>query len=69
MQNHLNVLLYPHFTEENGRKVLNLGLSDSVSIGSLEGSRVTIKFSSSLDILQATEKVYGQTKNRVSDAS
>ncbi|XP_056588545.1 synaptonemal complex protein 2-like isoform X2 [Triplophysa dalaica] len=52
--------------EENGRKVLNLSLTDPVSIGSLEGSRVTIKFSSSLNILQATEKVYGPAKNRKS---
>ncbi|KAA0706855.1 Synaptonemal complex protein 2 [Triplophysa tibetana] len=52
--------------EENGRKVLNLSLTDPVSIGSLEGSRVTIKFSSSLNILEATEKVYGLAKNRKS---
>ncbi|XP_057219010.1 synaptonemal complex protein 2 isoform X2 [Triplophysa rosa] len=51
---------------EKGRKVLHLSLTNPVSIGSLEGSRVTIKFSSSLDILQATEKVYGQAKNRKS---
>nr|XP_055043933.1 synaptonemal complex protein 2 isoform X3 [Misgurnus anguillicaudatus] len=50
--------------EKNGRKVLDLVLIDPVSIGRLEGSRVTIKFSSSLDILQATEKVYGQAKNK-----
>ncbi|XP_073669161.1 synaptonemal complex protein 2 [Paramisgurnus dabryanus] len=50
--------------EKNGRKVLDLVLTDPVSTGSLEGSRVTIKFSSSLDILQATEKVYGQAKNK-----
>ncbi|XP_051946825.1 synaptonemal complex protein 2 [Xyrauchen texanus] len=51
---------------ENGRKVLLLTLNELVSTGNLEGSIVTIKFSSSLDILQATEKVYGQAKNRKS---
>uniref|UniRef100_A0A8C2JCY7 Synaptonemal complex protein 2 n=1 Tax=Cyprinus carpio TaxID=7962 RepID=A0A8C2JCY7_CYPCA len=50
--------------EENGKKVLHLVLTEPVSIDSLEGSRVTIKFSSSLDILRATESVYGQAKNR-----
>ncbi|XP_051735390.1 synaptonemal complex protein 2-like isoform X2 [Ctenopharyngodon idella] len=52
--------------EESGRKTLHLILTEPVSINSLEGSRVCIKFSSSLDILRATENVYGQAKNRTS---
>ncbi|XP_067226595.1 synaptonemal complex protein 2-like [Chanodichthys erythropterus] len=52
--------------EESGRKTLHLVLTESVSIDTLEGSRVCIKFSSSLDILGVTENVYGQAKNRTS---
>ncbi|XP_048034705.1 synaptonemal complex protein 2-like isoform X2 [Megalobrama amblycephala] len=52
--------------EESGRKTLHLVLTEPVSIDHLEGSRVCIKFSSSLDILRATENVYGQAKNRTS---
>ncbi|XDV45666.1 hypothetical protein PO909_013724 [Leuciscus waleckii] len=52
--------------EEGGRKTLHLVLTEPVNIDSLEGSRVCIKFSSSLDILRATENVYGQAKNRTS---
>ncbi|XP_026055194.1 synaptonemal complex protein 2 isoform X1 [Carassius auratus] len=52
--------------EESGKKVLHLVLTEPACCDNLEGSRVTIKFSSSLDILQATESVYGQAKNRTS---
>lgn len=57
------------FTEESGRKTLHLVLTEPVNIDSLEGSRVCIKFSSSLDILRATENVYGQAKNKVRDVA
>ncbi|XP_043081327.1 uncharacterized protein sycp2 [Puntigrus tetrazona] len=52
--------------EESGRKVLHLVLTEPACFDNLEGSRVTIKFSSSLDILRATESVFGQAKNRTS---
>uniref|UniRef100_A0A8C1VGI0 Synaptonemal complex protein 2 n=1 Tax=Cyprinus carpio TaxID=7962 RepID=A0A8C1VGI0_CYPCA len=52
--------------EESGKKVLHLVLTEPACCDNLEGSRVTIKFSSSLDILRATESVYGQAKNRTS---
>ncbi|XP_058619989.1 synaptonemal complex protein 2-like isoform X2 [Onychostoma macrolepis] len=52
--------------EESGKKVLRLVLTEPACFDNLEGSRVTIKFSSSLDILRATESVYGQAKNRTS---
>ncbi|XP_073679736.1 uncharacterized protein sycp2 [Garra rufa] len=52
--------------EESGKKVLRLVLTEPLCFDSLEGSRVTIKFSSSLDIQRATESVYGQAKNRTS---
>ncbi|XP_077070162.1 synaptonemal complex protein 2 isoform X2 [Siphateles boraxobius] len=57
-----------HYTveEESGRKTLHLVLTEPVNIDSLEGSRVCIKFSSSLDIMRATENVYGLAKNRTS---
>lgn len=54
------------FTEGSGKKVLRLVLTEPACFDNLEGSRVIIKFSSSLDILRAIESVYGQAKNRVS---
>ncbi|TRY94854.1 hypothetical protein DNTS_008539, partial [Danionella cerebrum] len=54
------------FSEEIGRKCLHLFLTEPVTFDGLEGSRVIIKFSSSLDIARATEKVYGHTKKRFS---
>ncbi|KTG32330.1 hypothetical protein cypCar_00004932 [Cyprinus carpio] len=52
--------------EESGKKVLHLVLTEPACCDNLDGSRVTIKFSSSLDILRATESVFGQAKNRTS---
>ncbi|XP_076840332.1 uncharacterized protein sycp2 isoform X2 [Brachyhypopomus gauderio] len=49
--------------EENGVKVLQLILIEPLCLSSFEGSRLFIHFSSSLDILQATKNVYGETKN------
>ncbi|XP_050953364.1 synaptonemal complex protein 2 isoform X2 [Labeo rohita] len=51
---------------ENSKKVLHLVLTEPLCFDSLDGSSVTIKFSSSLDILRATESVFGQAKNRTS---
>ncbi|XP_070400758.1 synaptonemal complex protein 2 isoform X5 [Nothobranchius furzeri] len=45
--------------EEGKRKVLQIKLSEVVFIGTVEGSSLTIQFSSSLDILQAAQSVYG----------
>ncbi|MCI4387527.1 hypothetical protein PGIGA_G00075170 [Pangasianodon gigas] len=50
--------------EEKGVKVLQLVLTEPVCLSSIEGTRLTIHFSSSLDILKATKKVYGETKNK-----
>ncbi|KAI5612383.1 synaptonemal complex protein 2-like isoform X3, partial [Silurus asotus] len=50
--------------EEQGVKVLHLVLTEPVCLSSIEGTRLTIHFSSSLDILSATKKVYGDTKNK-----
>lgn len=52
--------------EESGRKILHLVLTEPVIFDCVEGSRVILKFSTSLDILQVTEKVYGQGKNKTS---
>ncbi|XP_053281245.1 synaptonemal complex protein 2 [Pleuronectes platessa] len=49
--------------EEGKRKLLQLNLSEVVMVGGVEGSSLTIHFSSSLDILQAARSIYGQTKN------
>ncbi|TWW56509.1 synaptonemal complex protein 2-like [Takifugu flavidus] len=51
-------------TDENKRCILRLNLSEVVVIGAVEGSRLTIHFSSSLDIPQAASKVFGLSKNR-----
>ena len=51
--------------EEGKRKVLQLKLSELVIVGAVEGSSLTIHFSSSLDILQAACAVYGHGKNTV----
>ncbi|XP_049921300.1 synaptonemal complex protein 2-like [Epinephelus moara] len=51
-------------TEEGKRKVLQIKLSQVVIVGAVEGTSVTIHFSSSLDILQAARKVYGHSKNK-----
>ncbi|KAM9855210.1 uncharacterized protein sycp2 [Aulostomus maculatus] len=51
-------------TEKGKRQVLQLNLSEVVSVGSVEGSSLSIYFSSSLDILQTTCSVYGHRKNK-----
>uniref|UniRef100_A0A4W6C0X2 Synaptonemal complex protein 2 n=1 Tax=Lates calcarifer TaxID=8187 RepID=A0A4W6C0X2_LATCA len=51
-------------TEEGKRKVLHLKLSEVVVISAVEGSSLTIHFSSSLDVLQAVGSVYGYSKNK-----
>ncbi|XP_070825464.1 synaptonemal complex protein 2 [Chaetodon trifascialis] len=50
-------------TEEGKRHILQLKLSEVVVVGAVEGSSLTIHFSSSLDILQAAHSVYGHSKN------
>ncbi|XP_070767245.1 synaptonemal complex protein 2 [Enoplosus armatus] len=50
--------------EEGKRKVLQLKLSEVVVVGAVEGSSLTIHFSSSLDIMQAARSVYGHSKNK-----
>ncbi|XP_026222650.1 synaptonemal complex protein 2 isoform X2 [Anabas testudineus] len=52
-------------SEEGKRKVLQLKLSEVVVVGTIEGSSLTILFSSSLDILQAARSVFGRSKNKV----
>ncbi|KAK2851248.1 hypothetical protein Q5P01_007524 [Channa striata] len=51
-------------TEEGRRKVLLLNLSEVVVVGALEGSSLTIHFSSLLDVMQAVCSVYGHSKNK-----
>ncbi|XP_068454092.1 synaptonemal complex protein 2 isoform X2 [Clinocottus analis] len=51
-------------TEEGKRKVLQLLLSEVIVVGEIEGSSLSIHFSSSLDILQAACTVYGHCKNK-----
>nr|XP_020471326.1 synaptonemal complex protein 2 isoform X3 [Monopterus albus] len=51
-------------TEESKRKVLQLKLSELVVVGEVEGSSLTIHFSSSLDIHQAARRVYGHCKDK-----
>ncbi|CAJ1085456.1 synaptonemal complex protein 2 isoform X8 [Xyrichtys novacula] len=58
-----NEVLSYTVTEEGKRKVLQLKLSEVVVVGSVEGSSLTIHFSSSLDILQAAQRVYGHSKS------
>ncbi|XP_076019485.1 synaptonemal complex protein 2 [Genypterus blacodes] len=50
-------------TEEDKMQVFNLKLSEVVIIGVVEGSNLTIYFSSCLDILRAVHSVYGHGKN------
>ncbi|XP_025757206.1 synaptonemal complex protein 2 isoform X4 [Oreochromis niloticus] len=50
--------------EVGKRKVLQIKLSEVVIVGAAEGSSLTIHFSSSLDILQALQNVYGHSKNK-----
>ncbi|KAL7864596.1 hypothetical protein AOLI_G00160160 [Acnodon oligacanthus] len=50
--------------EEKDVKVLQLILTEPVCVSNIEGSKLAIHFSSSLDILQATKKVYGEAKNK-----
>ncbi|XP_028849364.1 synaptonemal complex protein 2 [Denticeps clupeoides] len=49
--------------EENNRKVLWVLLTEPLSLGGIEGSNLTIHFTSSLDILLVTQMVYGSIKN------
>lgn len=53
------------FPEEGKSHILQLKLSEVVVMGAVEGSILTIHFSSSLDILQAARNVYGHSKNKV----
>lgn len=55
--------------EEGKRKVLQVKLLELVVVGTVEGSSLTIHFSSSLDILQAACNVFGQGKNKVGHGS
>lgn len=50
---------------EGRRSVLELRLCEVVIVGAVEGSSLTIRFSSSLDVLQAVSSVYGHGKNKV----
>lgn len=50
---------------EGKTQVLQLKLSEVVVVGAVEGSSLTIHFSSSLDILQAARSIYGLSKNKV----
>ncbi|XP_016891623.1 synaptonemal complex protein 2 [Cynoglossus semilaevis] len=50
-------------TEEPQKTVFHLKLSEIVVVDTVEGSSLTIYFSSNLDILQAARKVYGESKN------
>ncbi|TSP68481.1 Synaptonemal complex protein 2 [Bagarius yarrelli] len=50
--------------EEKAIKVLQLVLNEPVCPSSIEGTRLHIHFSSSLDIFEATKKVFGETKNK-----
>ncbi|XP_036958544.1 synaptonemal complex protein 2 isoform X4 [Acanthopagrus latus] len=52
------------FPEKGKRHILHLKLSEVVVMGAVEGSTLTIHFSSSLDILQAARNVYGHIKNK-----
>ncbi|XP_024231265.2 synaptonemal complex protein 2 [Oncorhynchus tshawytscha] len=50
-------------TEEGRRRVLKLKLTEPLCVSGVEGSHLTIHFSSSLDIMQAARSVYGN-KNK-----
>ncbi|KAM6924887.1 synaptonemal complex protein 2 [Xenentodon cancila] len=52
-------------TDNRKKQVLRIKLSEVVVVGAVEGSRLTIHFSSSLDVLQAARSVYGHLKNKV----
>uniref|UniRef100_A0AAV2LY02 Synaptonemal complex protein 2 n=1 Tax=Knipowitschia caucasica TaxID=637954 RepID=A0AAV2LY02_KNICA len=49
--------------KEGKRKMLNLDMSEVVIVGSVDGSSLTIHFSSGLDILPVVQKVFGSKKN------
>ncbi|KAK5602052.1 hypothetical protein CRENBAI_017232 [Crenichthys baileyi] len=51
-------------TEVGKRQVLQIKLSEVVVVDSVEGSSLTIRFSSALDILQAARNVFGDDKNK-----
>ncbi|XP_047228681.1 synaptonemal complex protein 2 isoform X4 [Girardinichthys multiradiatus] len=51
-------------TEVGKRQVLQIKLSEVVVVDSVEGSSLTIRFSSALDILQAARDVFGDDKNK-----
>ncbi|XP_068996668.1 synaptonemal complex protein 2 [Embiotoca jacksoni] len=51
-------------TEEGKRKILQIKMSEVVVVGAVEGSCLTIRFSSSLDILQAARNIYGHNKSK-----
>ncbi|XP_024862049.1 synaptonemal complex protein 2 isoform X1 [Kryptolebias marmoratus] len=50
--------------EEGKSQVLQIKLSEVVVVGAVEGSNLTVHFSSSLNIVQAAQKVYGLMKSQ-----
>ncbi|XP_028266468.1 synaptonemal complex protein 2 [Parambassis ranga] len=61
---HENEVLSYTVTEKGKSKVLQIKLSEIVVVGAVEGSSLTIHFSSSLDILQAAHNVFGHSKSK-----
>ncbi|XP_020560194.1 synaptonemal complex protein 2 isoform X2 [Oryzias latipes] len=56
-------------TEEKKRQVLKIKLSEVVVVGEVEGSGLTISFSSALDIQQAARNVFGKIQNKHTSVS
>ncbi|KAM9342503.1 uncharacterized protein sycp2 [Pholidichthys leucotaenia] len=55
--------------EKGKTKVLQISLTEVVIVGEVEGSSITIHFSSALDILQAAHNVYGASKDKGTSAA
>ncbi|CAG6021345.1 unnamed protein product [Menidia menidia] len=55
-------------TEEGKKRVLQIKLTEVVVVGAVEGSSLSIHFSSCLNILHAARSVYGLNKNKCPSA-
>ncbi|XP_062396217.1 synaptonemal complex protein 2 [Sardina pilchardus] len=50
--------------EQENKKVLSVLLTSPRCLGEVSGSRISVHFSSSLDVLQAAQKVFGSAKSK-----
>lgn len=62
---YISIYILSYFAEQENKKILGVLLTSPRSLGEISGSRLSIHFSSTLDVLQAAQKVFGSAKRKV----